>query len=90
MVVVLGLLVLIVCLIGASDARLPQRGDYVRIGVTYGISAVEYWGTITDIGDGIIVINSTAADLGNGLHYWGPIDVAIGIGSIVRLQWPPK
>jgi hypothetical protein len=84
---------LAIFLIFAADARLPQKGDKVRINA----AGIIYFGNITDIGDGLICLNCT--DLFNqpGIydgHYDGhcrpmaaPHDVCIGIGSIISLVW---
>lgn len=88
-IVVLGLLMLVVCLLGACDARLPQKGDRVVVSTMLGTSALVYWGNITDIGDGFLVMNATEAVLaGSTDENWEPKDVAIGIGSITSLVWP--
>lgn len=87
-VVVLGMLMLIVCLLGACDARMPQKGDHVMLSVTFGSSVLTYNGNITDIGNELIVINATDAYLsGSTMYDWIPKDIAIGIGSIVSLTW---
>lgn len=75
-------------LLGACDARMPQRGDQVRIVVNFGSTVEAFEGNITDIGDGLIVMNATGASVGGDTIFsWEAQDIAIGIGSIVSLYW---
>ena len=77
-----------------GDARLPQRGDYVKITQVIGSNVLEaYTGYITDISDGMLCLNCTMAYASSGsniqpidLKY--PFDVCFGTGSITTLVWP--
>ncbi len=84
------IIVLMLLALGVADARLPQVGDKVRIATTdHGVS---FEGTITDMGDGLICLSCTYYNP-NYFFVEGerasniPLDVCIGVGSIVGLTW---
>jgi hypothetical protein len=92
---ILLIMLLAIFLIFSADARLPQKGDKVRINA----AGIIYFGNITDIGEGLICLNCTdpfsPPEISDG-HYDGhcrpmathlPRDVCLGIGSIISLIW---
>jgi hypothetical protein len=57
-VIMLKELILLIFLIGCvsiSDAKLPQKGDYVYILVSTTGEEMGYWGTITDINQNFVL-----------------------------------
>jgi hypothetical protein len=87
-------LILLIFLIGClsiSDAKLPQKGDYVYILVSTAGEEMGYWGTITDINQKFVCLNSTSYEMNGSIRDWSPMmDVCIGVGSITQLVWPLK
>jgi len=74
---------------GIASARMPEIGDYVSMQLGTKENPVSIEGTITDIGNGLICLNSTWATA-DAITIWddtNPRDICIGTGSIIFLQW---
>ena len=75
------------------DAKMPQKGDYVRATSANSKGLVSVDGDVTDIGNGFICLNSSHAEIntdenGSPTTLWTtPRDVCIGIGTIIQLLW---
>ena len=75
------------------DAKMPQKGDYVRATSASSMGLVSVDGIVTDIGNGFICLNSSHAEVGTGekgsqtILWTTPRDVCIGIGTIIQLIW---
>jgi hypothetical protein len=82
--------ILIVLLCTMADAKMPQKGDSVRILVGFGLGAITYDGTITDIGNDLICLNSTHASMGDTTLWRDPRNACVGAGSITTLIWLDK
>jgi len=78
---------------GLVDAKMPQKGDYVRATSASSNSLVSVDGVVTDIGNGFICLNSSHAEVntddnGSPTTLWTTQkDVCIGIGTIIQLLW---
>jgi hypothetical protein len=72
--------ILLLLALGVADARVPMVGDHVGIIGTGSIKYIE--GTITDIENGFLCIN-TGASRTDGEN----IDYCFGIGAIAELRW---
>ena len=77
---------------GLVDAKMPQKGDYVRATSASSNGLVGVDGVVTDIGNGFICLNSSHAvntgENGSPTTLWTtPRDVCIGIGTIIQLLW---
>jgi hypothetical protein len=88
------IILLISVLFGLSCARMPQKGDHVRVGETVGMYPTFYDGDITDISNGLVCLNCTwsgtvqgesVKSTGPPLFY--PFDICIGSGAITSLVW---
>jgi len=84
--------VLIALLCAMVDARMPQKGDTVRIQAGSGTTETRYEGTVTDFGDGLICINATEATWtkdGKTILEEGEdqVEVCIGTGYILMIRW---
>jgi len=84
--------VLIALLCAMGNAKMPQRGDTVRIQAGSGTTEMRYAGFVTDIGNGLICINATEAfRTQDGKTYLeegdDQIEVCIGTGFITMLRW---
>ena len=74
------------------QAKMPQKGDTVRIQAGSGTTEMRYEGIVTDIGNGLICINATEAfRTQDGKTYLeegdDQIEVCIGTGFITMLRW---
>lgn len=78
---------LILFLVSMTEARMPQKGDYVRIASSSDIIRV-YEGKITDINTGLICLNASIIKLNEDYVKNVPVDVCIGLGQIYSLTWP--
>ncbi len=83
--------ILIALLCATVDARMPQKGDVVRILAGSGTTEMRYEGTVNDIGNGFICINATEAiEVKDGSTYLDEgdkqIEICIGIGYITMLR----
>ena len=81
-------LILLLGLVGMSQARFPEPGDFVRVSGAMTSATFSYEGVITDIKDGLICLNCSL--LGSGTHSVDreyPFDVCIGTGTIISLVW---
>ena len=78
---------------GLVDAKMPQKGDYVRATSTSSMGLFSVDGVVKDIGNGFICINSSHAEVNTGENgsptslWTTPRDVCIGIGTIIQLLW---
>jgi hypothetical protein len=91
-------ILLFLMLFSIADARLPQKGDHVKALVVVNSGVISYEGTINDIDQGMICLNCTESNVGEGGRYaWAqlyypiekcPFDICIGTGSIISLAWP--
>ncbi|MDD1753574.1 MAG: hypothetical protein LUQ38_10865 [Methanotrichaceae archaeon] len=84
---VISIALLILILISLGSARMPQKGDVVKIMVPNGSAPLAYAGTITDIGNGFICMNCVYAKAANLSTISEPTDLCIGIGQIAELFW---
>jgi hypothetical protein len=76
---------LILVLMSLVSARMPQKGDMVRISmIDYGHTILD--GKITDIGNGLICMNCTTGRSGDK-DLGVPLDICIGTGQITTLIW---
>ncbi|OPY48256.1 MAG: hypothetical protein A4E47_00006 [Methanosaeta sp. PtaU1.Bin028] len=88
-IIVLTVLMALLCTV--VDARMPQKGDNVRILAGSGTTEMRYEGTVNDIGNGFICINATEAiEVKDGTTYLeegdNQIEICIGIGYITMLR----
>jgi len=84
----IALALIAICLMGITDAKMPKVGDHVKIVTPTTTELLLIYGEITDIGNGLICLNSPYASIGVGNPMWTePKDVAIGTGQIVELFW---
>ena len=83
------LAILFFLLSGLTDARMPQKGDYVNVMVSSGATAMLYMGAIEDIGNGLLCMNCTSFEIvgSNGAANTEPHDVCLGIGNIIQVRW---
>jgi len=88
-------IVLISLFCALSDARAPQKGDYVRIHQHWDNDSIEvYEGNITDLCDGMICLDCidefTITEEGY-IHpnYGYPLEICIGPDNILSLSWGP-
>lgn len=78
---------------GLVDAKMPQKGDYVRATSASNMGLFSVDGVVTDIGNGFICLNSSHAEVNTGENgspttlWTTPRDVCIGIGTIIQLLW---
>lgn len=78
-----------------SDARTPQKGDYVRIHQHWDNDSIEvYEGNITDLCDGMICLDCTdifTIEKHRSIYpdYGYPLEICIGSDSILSLSWGP-
>lgn len=84
--------VLIALLCSMGNAKMPQKGDTVRIQAGSGTTEMRYEGIVTDIGNGLICINATEAfRTQDGKTYLeegdDQVEVCIGTGFITMLRW---
>jgi len=66
------------------DAKLPQKGDSVVLIANIGIAGYTYTGTVDDIGNGFICLDSASVSWDNQTM-WNGRNVCIGIGTISML-----
>ena len=83
-------IIALLCAVG--DARMPQKGDTIRIQAGSGTTETRYEGIVTDFGNGLICINATEAILtkdGKTKLEEGddPVEVCIGTGYILMIRW---
>jgi hypothetical protein len=86
-------IILIAVLCAMADARTPQIGDKVKIGANAGSFYAKYNGTITDIENGLICMKCDEASVSGTIYVRPgdePVDVCIGIGSIIAIIWPDE
>jgi len=83
------LAILVLLLIGAANARIPQKGDHVQIITTTGPSVSVSDGYIEDITDSLLCMSCEYSETvgSSGEPNRTVHDICIGMGSIVQLQW---
>jgi hypothetical protein len=82
------IVLLLLLLATACDARIPQKGDYVRIHSVDGF----YDGNISAIDQDMICLSCTLAGYPDGNMYSRayfdyPFDMCIGTGAVKLLLW---
>lgn len=87
-------MLVILSLMGAGQARLPQVNDTVGISVGGGYASQVFVGNITEITDNFIGLNVTESvvEFANGQEtqqetYTPPLPICIGVGSITTILW---
>jgi hypothetical protein len=86
--IVLSIMFAILCTM--ANAKMPQKGDNVRILIGEGLTVVVVEGFVTDIGNGLICLNSTYAKAGDSFLWTEPTNICTGAGSITVLRWLDK
>jgi len=87
--------VLIALFCALTDARVPQKGDYVRIHQQWDNDSIEvYEGNITDLCDGMICMDCTdilTIENHSSIHpdYGYPLEICIGLENMLSLSWGP-
>jgi hypothetical protein len=81
------LLLSVLLLLPAANARLPQVGDHVGVAVNTGTAITTYQGEITDIKDGLLCLKLEAFGTSKGTSPGEDRDICVGIGSINLLSW---
>jgi len=84
--------IMLILSLGIAEARLPQIGDTVQIFTDNGINSLVYWGSVTDISDGLIGLKCFYKYAEWSTQNIGQEDttiqnVTIGIGSIRAIYW---
>lgn len=82
--------ILLVCLLVASDARLPAAGDYVQINT----ENLFYWGNITNVTDNFYCLHADgfAKRVDTSSYYeeantTRPFDICLAIDTIKNIRW---
>ena len=83
------LTILVLLLVGMTDARMPVKGDRVNVMVSSGSTGMLYVGTVEDIGNGLICMNCTSFEVigSSSPANTDPHDVCLGIGNIIQIRW---
>ena len=80
------LAILVLILIGAANARIPQKGDIVSIMTT---DDRLFRGIVENLGDGLLCINCTDESTAAGRYSANTpaVEMCLGIGCIESLLW---
>ena len=82
--------VLIAILCTMADAKMPQKGDNVRILIGEGLTVVVIEGFVTHIRIRLICLNATYSKAGDNFLWTEPTNICTGTGSITVLRWLDK
>ncbi len=89
---IIAVILLFALLSSMTDARMPKKGDYVRISEFHNDVSIIYEGNITDIGNGLICLSCSNNIAMSGKYVDSvpvayPFDVCLGTGAITSLVW---
>lgn len=81
------MLALLVLLIGAAEARIPQKGDYLMV-ISHDETEI-LTGNVTDVWGEFLCLNCTeiTRDAGNSTIYKQPVDMCISLDRVGGLIW---